>query len=82
MYQMSLVDCLAYELGLDYLSDLHFPDKISAEKLRYLLEKRILAEDFPEKDWLDACEYICGKHSDTKEEAKQQMLEFTSKLVV
>lgn len=39
MYQMSLVDCLAYELGLDYLSDLHFPDKIPAEKLRYLLEK-------------------------------------------
>lgn len=82
MNQISLVDYLALELRLDYVSDLCFPDKLSVGKLNYLLNEKISSEDYPEKDRVDACEYICGKHSDTKEEAKQQMLEFTSKLVV
>ncbi len=82
MRQLSLVDYLAYTLELEYVSDLHFPEKIKTAKLKYLLERELLLEDFPEKDWLDACEYMCGQRSHTKEEARQYMEKFVSEMAV
>lgn len=43
MNQISLVDYLALELRLDYVSDLRFPDKLSVGKLNYLLNEKIFA---------------------------------------
>lgn len=76
MKQLALVDYLAYALGLEYISDLRFPEKLPQGKLRYLLEYKISAEDFPEKEWLDACEYLSGEKRDTKEEARRHILRF------
>ena len=45
MNQISLVDYLALELRLDYVSDLCFPDKLSVGKLNYLLNEKISSED-------------------------------------
>ena len=76
MKQLSLLDYLAYALGLEYISDLRFPEKLPQGKLRYLLECEIPAEDFPEKEWLDACEYLSGEKRDTKEEARSYILRY------
>ena len=80
MNQISLVDYLALELRLDYVSDLRFPDKLSVGKLNYLLNEKISSEDYPEKDWVDACEYLCGAKSKTRQEARRQIQEYISKL--
>ena len=80
MNQISLVDNLALELRLDYVSDFRFPDKLPVGKLNYLLNEKISAEDYPEKDWVDACEYLCGAKSKNRQEARRQIQEYISKL--
>ena len=76
MKQISLVEYLAYVLGLEYISDLRFPEKLPQGRLRYILECKISAADFPEKEWLDACEYLSGEKQDTGEEARSYILRF------
>lgn len=57
----NLADYITDALGLTYLSDLHYPEKIRLEKLYYLFQYKISYEDFPEKEWIDICEYITGR---------------------
>lgn len=78
MNGISLVDYLAYKLDLTYISDLRFDIDLSREKLKYLLETRISLEDFSERDWLDACEYIAGEKRNSKEEAREHLFRYLS----
>ncbi len=73
---MSLVDYLAYSLGIMYVSDLRYGEKVSKEKLSHILKRKISLDDFPEREWQDVCEYLTGEKKTTKEEARQKLLEY------
>ncbi len=72
----SLLDYLAVGMHCQYLSD-----------LSVLHDKRELASvlsnaqsiPFPERDWIDACEYITGMQSDNKEDAESKLIQFCKK---
>lgn len=79
MKELSLIEYLAYQLNLDYISDLRFSKGVVRKgKLKDLLNEKIEIDDFEEKDWLYACEYISGERKNTKEEARQFLLEYLS----
>ena len=53
MKEISLIDYLAWQMGLEYVSDLRMPENLKREKFRYVLSKQILSGNFSDRDWLD-----------------------------
>lgn len=76
MCVFSLLDYLTYKLGLMYLSDLRQPEKAREEKLKDILFRKISLEDFSEKDWVDAAEYLTGQKCFCREDAYQSLQTF------
>lgn len=69
-----LLDYLSWKLGLLYLSDLRTLPEDGRSRLRHILKERIELKDFPEAEWLDACEYITGRRAESAAEARVCLL--------
>ena len=68
-----LIDHIAKRLKLDYISDLHFLDNTQRSRLLVVLEN---SRDYPEKEWIDACEYIAGQKCFSGKEAKEILSQY------
>lgn len=78
MIRFSLLDYLAYELGLMYISDLRIPVKVRKEKFHYIMRNKISLQDFENREWTDAAEYIIGGKYTDKSAAYQALLTYLS----
>lgn len=68
----SLLDYLAGEMQLEYLSDLKCRPVCKA-----ILKEALLAAEaafYPEEDWVEACQYIAKKKASSTEAAKRELL--------
>ena len=78
MKKISLLDYLAKEMGVLYLSDLHYPEKIRKERFSYLLDRKIVLNDFSENEWIEAYSYISGIYCEDSEKACQCIKDYFS----
>ena len=70
---MGLLDILAERMNCTYLSDMHFLPRPNA-MLQQAVASIPLA-DFPELEWIDAAEYLCGIKCASAEDARNTILE-------
>ena len=76
MKEISLIDYLAWQKGLEYVSDLRMPENLKREKFRYVLSKQILSGNFSDRDWLDTCEYLTDRKPVSAEQARKYLLDY------
>ncbi len=76
MKEISLIDYLAWQMGLEYVSDLRMPENLKREKFRYVLSEQILSGNFSDRDWLDTCEYLTDRKPASAEQARQYLLDY------
>lgn len=75
MLHMSLLDYLSLEMGNEFISDFRMKT-IRKEKLRFVLEYKIDAGQFAEREWRDACRYIAGVETENLQQAQECLLRF------
>ena len=76
MQQKHLIDQVADDLRLDYISDLHFLDNNPRRKLLVVLEN---SGDYPVGEWIDACEYIAGRKCFSGKEAREILFQYAGR---
>lgn len=74
MRDFCLLDYLSWKLGLPYLSELRTLPEAGRSRLGYILKEKTELKDFPEAEWLDACEYITGRKAESAAEARGRLL--------
>lgn len=73
---LSLIDYLAHTTQCDYISDLHFMNRIRKWKA-YRALRKIPAEAYPLKDWSDALCYMTRRTPQTSAaKARTELLAF------
>ncbi len=75
MRDFCLLDYLSWKLGLPYLSEIRSLSAAGRWRLGYILEAKTHLADFPEAEWLDACEYITGRREESAARARLCLLE-------
>lgn len=76
--KLSLLDCLSYYAGNDYISDFRVRP-VRRAKLGHVLRTKLQIGDFPSGEWIDACRYITGHSAGTAQEAREVLLCFCEK---
>lgn len=72
---MSLLDCLSYYAGNEYISDFRVRPFRRA-RLGHVLRTKLQIGDFPSGEWIEACSYITGYSAETAQEAREVLLCF------